>query len=611
VNVGVNDHSTAAPPVLPSAALDAWLGDPADPSRPFCYAASARWDRAEEFPAAAVRTLDLWGLADHYVPASYGGSLRRLDELLDLVRVVARRDLTVAIAHVKTFLGAVCVWACADPDQAGELAERVLAGYPVAWALTERTHGSDLVADEFAADRTDDGGYLLTGEKWLINNGTRAPLVCVLARTGRRGGPRDLSLVLLDKAHSGEGALRHLPKVPTHGIRGADISGFACRGARARPGALVGAEGSGLETVLRVLPVTRAVCTALSLGAADHALDLTMDFAGTRELYGRHVVELGRPARLLGRSYALLCACEAVSRILGRAAQCLTGELPVISAVAKSLVPSAVDELLGHCSEVLGARSFLDGAHADGRFQKLERDHRIVGIFDGSTVVNQNALIRQFPALVRAHASGSVDRDGLAAAADPSAPMPELDLSRLSLVSRGGCSVVQGLAGAVTELRRSVDGGPAGRRLTALAEQVLAASQALLRELAALDGAAGRDLPPEAFDLAGRYEWCFAAAAAIQVWLSGPDHRRGGRVFREPELWVDGLWLEAVLVLALPRTRPPVLPGEEPDPAPDLDPAPAPHGTDDVFERLLTLVRRLPSGPGSPTAAAAGEREAS
>ncbi|WP_330241001.1 acyl-CoA dehydrogenase family protein [Streptomyces sp. NBC_00525] len=587
----MNAPATPLPPAPadgPAASLGEWLGDPRDPSRPFSYAASARWDRAEEFPAAAVRTLDEWGLGRHYVPAAHGGSLSRLDVLLDLVRVVARRDLTVAVAHTKTFLGSVCVWAAGTPEQTRALAGHVLAGAPVAWGLTERPHGSDLTADEFSAVRTGDGGYTLDGEKWLINNGTRSDLVCLLARTGEGRGPRDLSLLLLDKRRNEPGAVRSTPKIPTHGIRGADISGFTCRRARALPGALVGAEGTGLETVLRVLPVTRAVCTALSLGAADHALDLATEFAEERELYGRRVVELGRPARLLGQAYALAYAGEAVSRVLGRAAQCLPRELPVMSAVAKAVVPSAVDELIGHCAEVLGARSFLDGAYADGRFQKLERDHRIVGIFDGSTVVNRHALIRQFPTLVRAHGNGTVDAPALAAITDPSAPMPDLDLTRLGLVSSGGCGIVQGLGAAVARLRERAADRPAGLRLTELARSLLSARDALHEEMAALGGLAGKDVPPHAFDLARRYEWCFTAAAAVHLWSAGRDDSPGEAGPRPAPYGDEDLRLEAVLTLALPRVHRPVLPGEASDPVPG--------GAGDVFERLLTSVRRVRAG---------------
>src|SRR5581483_8075326 len=86
--------------------LETYLGDPRDPASRIPFATALALDAAEAFPREAVRALDAWGLARHYVPAAAGGALTSFDDLTGLVRAVARRDLTVAIAHAKTFLGA-------------------------------------------------------------------------------------------------------------------------------------------------------------------------------------------------------------------------------------------------------------------------------------------------------------------------------------------------------------------------------------------------------------------------------------------------------------------------------------------------------------------------
>ncbi|WP_178880212.1 acyl-CoA dehydrogenase family protein, partial [Streptomyces acidiscabies] len=235
----------------------------------FAPAELAALDEREEFPARAMRVLDEAGLAAHYVLAD-----GELPETVQLLRAVARRDLTVAIAHGKTFLGSVPVWVAGTREQQDALAVRVRAGDPVCWGLTERGHGADLLAGELRAI-AHDGGWRLDGEKWLINNATRSALACVLARTDPEGGARGFSLFLVDKARLTEGSWRDLPKVRTHGIRGADISGFVLDGAE---GTLVGEVGGGLPAVLTSLQLTRTACAALSLGAADHALGLAREF---------------------------------------------------------------------------------------------------------------------------------------------------------------------------------------------------------------------------------------------------------------------------------------------------------------------------------------------
>jgi hypothetical protein len=332
--------------------------------------------------------------------------------------------------------------------------------------------------------------------------------------------------------------------VPTHGIRGADISGITLDDCPFPADALIGERGAGLEIVLKALQLTRTACTALSLGAADQAVRLAEDFAAGRELYGRRLIELPHVRRVLGEAYAALHAAEIVSVLAARSVHTLPQEMTVISAVAKSYVPTRVDELITACGELLGARAFLTEVHEHGAFQKLERDHRVVGIFDGSTFVNQHVLINHFPVLARGHREGTADEEGVARAADLSAPPPPARLDRLSLLARGGCSFTQSLRTASGELRALASTGQAHARVADLAEELTDSCDRLHDELA-LSPPAAQDAPPEAFALARRYEQCFAGAAALRVWL---HNRTPGE---------DLLWLEAVLTHVLRSVRPP------------------------------------------------------
>ncbi|WP_329521026.1 acyl-CoA dehydrogenase family protein [Spirillospora sp. NBC_01491] len=551
------------------AEFDRALGDPFDPAAPLSFARSAESDRREEFPAEMCQELDRLGMPRLYVPVEHGGALARYDELLAALRLVARRDLTVAIGHGKTFLGGACVWLAGRPEQARALGADIVAGAPVAWGLTERGHGSDLLAGTMAAT-TEAGGYRVQGEKWLINNATRGDLICLLVRTRPEGGPRGFSLLLVDKRRLPRDRYRHLPKVLTHGIRGADISGFGMDDCPIPADALVGVEGGGLETVLKALQLTRTVCTALSLGAADQALRLAVEHAARRGLYGRTLVDLPHVRRTLGRAYASLFTAEIVSVFAARALHTAPEETSVISAVAKAYVPSRADELIMTCGELLGVRGFLTEYHEHGAFQKLDRDHRVVGIFDGSTFVSRHALINQFPLLARCHAAATADPAGVEHAADLTAPLPAPELDRLSLMAQGGCGLTQGLVSAARDLRALAVAGHASARLAGLAEELSAHCDLLHEELAQFPPSS-QFAPPEAFALARRFELCFAGAAALRVWL---HNLRSGH---------DELWLEACLVHILRSLRPAEMPTDE-----------------EVFDRLFDALRSGAS-VGPPT----------
>ncbi|MET7482507.1 acyl-CoA dehydrogenase [Streptomyces sp. NPDC005538] len=494
---------------------------------PFTPARSAHADRAEAFPQQSCDVLDGLGLSAGYVPVPYGGTWSDHERLLRQVRAVAAKDMTVAVAHVKTFLGAAPVWISGDGTQAGRLADAVRAGRPVSWALSEPDHGADLLAGEVTA-RPVPRGYRLDGVKWLINNATRSTHVCVLARTGPASGSRAHSLFLVDKSALAEESYAYLPKFRTVGIRGADISGIAFHDAVLPVDALVGREGTGVETVLRALQLTRTVATGLSLGAAEHALRLAVRFAGERIIQSRPLIERPNVRRTLTRCLAVLLASEAACTLAARGAHVLTGEMSVISATVKASVPTWTDWVIKELAELLGARSFLDSTYADGMFQKLQRDHQIVGIFDGSTVVNRAALIGQFPRLARGYTEGREDTAALVLAASAGGGLPPLDTSRLVLSAPHGCSAVQALPRVVAE---EAAGVPAVTRLGRCADEL---------HLRLADVAPGPFPPMAAFELAEAYEALFAAAACLHLWRAA---RHGD----------SGWWLALTLAELLPR----------------------------------------------------------
>jgi alkylation response protein AidB-like acyl-CoA dehydrogenase len=501
----------------PHRALASFLAEQGAEARAFSPDRLAAWDRSEAFPTEACAALDKFGLSSYYVPHQCGGRLRGLDTLMQSWRAVASHDLTVAIAHGKTFLGTVCIWIAGDQSQRDGAAHEVLANASIAWGLTERGHGADLLASELHAARCQDG-WRINGEKWLINNATRGALICVLARTSHGGDTRGFSLFLVDKRRLRPESLRYLPKVRTHGIRGADISGIAFDDAWISDDALIGTPGAGIEIVLKALQLTRSACAGLSLGATDHAFRLTLEFMSARELYGRKLIDLPVARRLLGEALAMQYAAEAVGYAVTRGMAWLPQEMSVMSAISKAFVPATAEKLLGKLGELLGARAYLDHVHGHGLFQKLERDHRIVPIFDGSTVVNQQGLINQFPMLARGWRRGEYDANGVPGTFAASSETTALPLEQLSLVSMGGCSVVQALPASVEKLKASAASRGLPDALAALATQFATLVDAVMAQIVAYEPMA-RAVPATAFELARRYELCFAGAACIQFWL--------------------------------------------------------------------------------------------
>jgi alkylation response protein AidB-like acyl-CoA dehydrogenase len=579
--------SPASPGRTSAEALERYLGDPFDPRTPLSFARAVELDEREAFPEDALAALDRFGLPACYVPARLGGRLTSMPEFLSQIRVVARRDYTAAVAHVKTYLGAVSVWLSGSAAQQRRLSEVIANRELVALALTERDHGADVLANEVEAVEVE-GGYLLSGEKWLINNATRATTLCVQARTSSAGGPRGYSMFLGEKRELDPASYQHLPKIRTHGIRGADISGIRFARCFVARHAVVGAPGAGLETVLRGFQITRTLIAGLSLGAADTALRLTGQFARGRALYGGPIAAIPHVRGQLAGAFADLLACECVATSAARALHGAPAQMSVWSAVVKYVVPVTAEAIVRDLAVVLGARHYLREEHAHGIFQKLMRDNAIASLFDGSTVVNLHAIIQQLGHLARTRArdeapmsvpssvpsSSSPERRArLAIAFDRRRALPDFEPARLELTSRGSDDLLGGLAEAADAIRRGSDALDAEIRelLTGYADELVARTARLDQRVAARSASYGpaRHLAADWFELARHHCVLAAGAACLQTWLHNRD---GGSRFL-----ASGHWL-ALALYRLLRTLPS-------DP-----PAPPPGAIDVCFDELMTLI---------------------
>jgi alkylation response protein AidB-like acyl-CoA dehydrogenase len=540
----------AIPHCLKAEELESALGDPSDPEVTFSFRRAVELDEEEAFPAEACRLLDDWKLPEYFIPASAGGKWRSTEELLLLQRLIARRDLTVAIGHGKTFLGALGVWIGGDAAQKAELSQLIRCNGAVSLALTERAHGSDLVASDVTAHAESGGTYRLTGEKWIINNATRGTALSVISRVSAEGESDRLALLFVNKEKLARGSYTHLPKVLTHGIRGADISGIRFDGCQIGKDAILGDAGAGLDTTLKLLQITRIACAALSLGAVDTALRVTLDFASERKLYGTTMLELPYARHLIVCAFADAVIAECVTTTAARTVHVAPAQLRVTSAVAKYFVPTVIEGAIRTLSVALGARHYLRSEQSHGIFQKLMRDNEVVSLFDGSTVVTLDSLASLLPRLAVLRKSATPDDDVLDALFTPGRSLPPLDLGRVTLATEGS-EVVAALGPSALHLAylkgRSGLDGDLHAAACALAK---AFSAELQKDEAVLLGprTPERHKSPQVFEYAKRYCVYFAASACIQTWLRSRE-KRSGFVAR-PE------WLVLVLARLLASLRP-------------------------------------------------------
>ncbi|MBD2102743.1 acyl-CoA dehydrogenase [Leptolyngbya sp. FACHB-261] len=507
-------------------ALEQYLGDPCDTRNLLSFQHLIELDEREEFPAAEVASLYRWQLQDYHVPVELGGKFQSYEEFVAQVRVLSRRDLTTSITFTTLFWSGL-VWMAGTDAQKQSLSQFIRdQDGAMCLAYSEKAHGSDLLASEVRAVKVL-GGYLLSGEKWPINRATISGITFVLAQTDEAAGARSLSLFMVRKSELNPDNYSNLPKIKTHGIRGSDMSGIRFDHCFVSEESRLGPEGAGLELGLKGFQVTRTLCSAFSLGAADTALRTTLKFALNRQLYGKTVFDLPQPQRTLTDAFLDLLICDCVTIAAARGFHVVPEQFSVWSAVVKYFVPTTAETLVQNLSVVMGARFYLREAHDWGIFQKVVRDNAIISVFDGSTVVNLHALILQLRQLAKSRARRREQQmmalnSRLSVICSLTQPLPKFQPDKLELFSRGNDDILQGLELALAHLHGLQDDASINLvvgQITALAETLLALLNAQDEALLQSSFEHGHEQSPELFDLAKRYCTLHAAAACIQLWL--------------------------------------------------------------------------------------------
>ncbi|NDV99282.1 acyl-CoA dehydrogenase family protein [Salipiger sp. PrR002] len=340
---------------------------------------------ARDWEAEGTIPRDLWpklaelGFGGLHVTEESGGSgLTRLDATLVF------EALSMACPSVAAFLSIHNMCAkMIDAYGSEEMKARVLPGAlsmetVLSYCLTEPGSGSDAAALRTKAEKSNDS-YRLTGSKAFISGGGYSDAYVVMCRTGAEG-PKGISALLVEDGTEGLsfGGLEQKMGWKSQPTRQVQFDGC-----EVPLGNLLGEEGKGFRYAMAGLDGGRLNISACSLGAAQAALDATLDYMAERRAFGQSIDQF---QALQFRLADMEIELQAARVFLRQAAWKLDTGAPDATkfcAMAKKFVTEAGSKVVDQCLQLHGGYGYL----ADYGIEKLVRDLRVHQILEGTNEI--------------------------------------------------------------------------------------------------------------------------------------------------------------------------------------------------------------------------------
>jgi isovaleryl-CoA dehydrogenase len=169
-----------------------------------------------------------------------------------------------------------------------------------ALALTEPGAGSDALGSMATTARREGDHYILNGRKLYITNGPVADVILVYAKTDKAAGARGISAFIVEKHFAGFKVAQKLDKM---GFRGSPTAELVFDDCVVPEKNLLGVENQGVGIVMSGLDLERAIVAMINVGMAERALDLAIDYAKTRQQFGKPIGEFQMVQAKLAEMY--------------------------------------------------------------------------------------------------------------------------------------------------------------------------------------------------------------------------------------------------------------------------------------------------------------------
>jgi len=345
-----------------------------------------KWDEERHLPLDVIRETAGLGLGGIYIREDVGGSaLSRLDA------AVIFEAMATGCPAISAFISIhnMSAWMI-DNFGSQEQRKRILpaltsmekiAGY----CLTEPGSGSDAAALKMTASKDGDS-YVLNGTKQFISGAGTNDLYVVMARTSDEGS-KGISAFIVEKGTPGLSYGVQEKKMGWHIQPTAQVIFEDCRIPVEN---LINEEGMGFRIAMSGLDGGRLNIGACSLGGAQAALDMALNYSHERKAFGK---KIGEFQAIQFKLADMATELEAARVLLYAAAAKLDRKAPDATktcAMAKRFATDAGFNVANEALQIHGGYGYL----AEYGVEKIVRDLRVHQILEGTNEIMRVIISR-------------------------------------------------------------------------------------------------------------------------------------------------------------------------------------------------------------------------
>jgi alkylation response protein AidB-like acyl-CoA dehydrogenase len=326
------------------------------------------------------------GLLGLEIPEEYGGPGVKDWRFNAVVIEEATRTRAGVALSLQNEIVAPYVINLGSPDQKERWLPGMVSGEVLgSIAMSEPGAGSDLAGIRTSA-RRDGDDWIINGSKTFISGGYLADFVIVVARTNPDAGHKGFTLFMVEDGMPGFERGKKLDKI---GQRTSDTMELFFADVRVPDSNRLGEEGRGFYALMRNLPQERMGIAVGGLAAAEHAFEITLDYATSRTAFGqpigsfqanRHALSEMHTKLQIGRTYLDQC-------ILGVS----SGELSAEEAAgAKWWITELEWEVVDRCLQMFGGYGYIN----EYEIAQIWRDSRVQRLYGGTTEIMKDLVGR-------------------------------------------------------------------------------------------------------------------------------------------------------------------------------------------------------------------------